>query len=341
MSTTIVFAFLILLLLHSLGTSISANDSSDILYDISPFIRVYTNGTIQRLIGTTVAPPLTDPITRVQSKDIVIHPKVNLTARLYLPGNADPAKKIPLLVYFHGGAFFTESAASPPYHRHLNSVVARANVVAVSVNYRLAPEHPLPVCYEDSWLALKWVFSHLKGYGRKEPWIKNYVDFRHVHVGGDSAGANIAHNMAIRAGSDHERGGVLLDGLFLNCPHFWGEKRIGFEEDASNISIKNMMESIWVHAYPNSRGLDDPLLNPALDPNLSRLGCRKVLVYVAGNDILRGRGWYYKQALRKSGWNGTVKVVLVKGEEHDFGVRFPDAPNAVQMMENFSAFLQV
>ncbi|KAK4401635.1 putative carboxylesterase 2 [Sesamum angolense] len=171
------------------------------------FIRVYTNGTIQRFIGTSVAPPFTDPVTRVRSKDIVIDPTVNVTARLYLPGNAIPGKRIPLLVYFHGGAFFTESAASPPYHRHLNSVVGRANVVAVSVNYRLAPENPLPVCYEDSWLALKWVFSHLKGYG-KEPWIKNYVDFRHVHVGGDSAGANIAHNMAIRAGSDHEMGGV-------------------------------------------------------------------------------------------------------------------------------------
>ncbi|KAL0334841.1 UNVERIFIED_CONTAM: 2-hydroxyisoflavanone dehydratase [Sesamum radiatum] len=322
MSTSTASVFLVLLILHSLRTSVSANDSSDILYDISPFIRVYTNGTIQRFIGTSVAPPFTDPVTGVRSKDIVIDPKVNVTARLYLPGNAIPGKRIPLLVYFHGGAFFTESAASPPYHRHLNSVVGRANVVAVSVNYRLAPENPLPVCYEDSWLALKWVFSHLKGYG-KEPWIKNYVDFRHVHVGGDSAGANIAHNMAIRAGWDHEMGGVILDGLFLNCPHFWGEKRIG-NEDTSNIPIKNMMESIWVHAYPNSRGLDDPLLNPASDPNLSRLGCRKVLVYVAGKDILRGRGWYYKQALRKSGWRGRVKVVQVQGEEHDFGVRFPD-----------------
>lgn len=338
MSTNTTSVFLILLLLHPLRTSISANDSSDILYDISPFIRVYTNGTILRFIGTNVVPPFTDPITRVRSKDIVIDPTANITARLYLPENANPGKKIPLLVYFHGGAFFTESAASPSYHRHLNSVVAKANVVAVSVNYRLAPENPLPVCYEDSWLALKWVFSHFKGCGN-EPWIKNFVDFRHVHVGGDSAGANIAHNMAIRAGLDSGTDGVVLDGLFLNCPHFWGKNRIGNED--SNLPIKSLMESIWVHAYPNSRGLDDPLLNPASDPNLSRLGCKRVLVYVAGNDILRGRGWYYKQALRKSGWNGVVKVVQVQGEEHDFGVRFPDTPNAVQMVERFAAFLQV
>ncbi|KAL0356811.1 UNVERIFIED_CONTAM: putative carboxylesterase 2 [Sesamum calycinum] len=140
MSTSTASVFLVLLILHSLRTSVSANDSSDILYDISPFIRVYKNGTIQRFIGTSVAPPFTDPVTRVRSKDIVIDPKVNVTARLYLPGNAIPGKRIPLLVYFHGGAFFTESAASRPYHRHLNSVVGRANVVAVSVNYRLAPE---------------------------------------------------------------------------------------------------------------------------------------------------------------------------------------------------------
>ncbi|KAI3446011.1 hypothetical protein Pfo_002676 [Paulownia fortunei] len=326
---------LILLVFHSLFcTSISTN-SSDILYDIFPFIRVYTDGRIQRFIGTDVVPASIDPITGVQSKDITIEPELNITARLYLPKNANPGYKIPLLVYFHGGGFFTESASSPSYQRHLSSVVAEANVVAVSVNYRLAPEHPLPICYEDSWFALKWVFSHFKGNGT-EQWIKNYVDFGHVHVGGDSAGANIAHNMAIRAGLD-KMDGVLLDGVFLNCPHFWGKKPIGNED--SNILVKSLMESIWVHAYPNSTGLDDPLLNPALDPNLSTLGCKRVLVYVAGNDILRGRGWYYKEALRKSKWKGVVKVVQAQGEEHDFGVRFPNTPNAIEMVKFFASFL--
>ncbi|PIN24684.1 Arylacetamide deacetylase [Handroanthus impetiginosus] len=261
-------------------------------------IGVYKNGTIQRFIGTDIVPPSIDAKTGVQSKDIIINPQLNITARLYVPKDANPSFKIPLLVYFHGGGFFTESASSPSYHNHLNSVVAEANVVAVS----------------------------------------NYVDFRRVYVGGDSAGANIAHNMAIRVGLD-EMGGVLLNGLFLNCPHFWGKTPIGNMDSDSNIQVKNMMESIWIHAYPNSTGLDDPLLNPGLDSNLSRLGSKRVLVYVAGNDILNGRGWYYKEALSNSKWSGVVKIVQALGEEHDFGVRFPNTPNAIELVKNFASFL--
>ncbi|CDP16411.1 unnamed protein product [Coffea canephora] len=58
--------------------------------------------------------------------------------------------KLPLLVYLHGGGFFIKFAFSPTYHAHLNVVVAEAGVVAVSINYRFAPEHPLPIAYEDS-----------------------------------------------------------------------------------------------------------------------------------------------------------------------------------------------
>ncbi|KAK6135678.1 hypothetical protein DH2020_030581 [Rehmannia glutinosa] len=324
------FIFLNLLIFISLSPSISTN-TSNILYDIFPFIRVYTDGTIQRFIGTDVVPPSIDPTAGVRSKDIIIGPILNLTARLFLPKTADPGNKIPLLVYFHGGGFFTESASSPSYQTHLNSVVGEANVVAVSVNYRLAPEHPLPIGYEDSWLALKWVFNGT------EDWIKNYVDFGRVFVGGDSAGANIAHNMAIRVGLD-KTGRVSLNGLFLNCPHFWGKKPIGSGE-VSNKQVKSVMENIWVRAYPNTMGFDDPLLNPGLDPNLWRLGCRRVLVYVAGNDILRGRGFYYKEALRKSKWKGVVKVVEAQGEEHDFGVRFPNTTNAIKLVKRFASFL--
>ncbi|KAL0422646.1 UNVERIFIED_CONTAM: 2-hydroxyisoflavanone dehydratase [Sesamum latifolium] len=279
------FSYL-LLTLHFLTTTVSTN-SSAVLYAIYPFIRVYKDGRVERLVGTEVVPASVDPTTGVRSKDVVITaPELHISARLYLPKTATSTHKLPLLVYFHGGAFFTESAFSPTYHNHLNSIVAEANVVAVSVNYRLAPEHPLPIGYQDSWHALKWVFSHSEGNGN-ETWLKNYADFMHVYLGGDSAGGNIAHNMAIRAGLDHEMDRAVIDGMFLNCPHFWGKTPIGNE--ASNPKEEARMESIWIHAYPNSTGFDDPLLNPAMDPNLWKLGCKRVLVYVAEKDILRDR----------------------------------------------------
>ncbi|KZV41160.1 putative carboxylesterase 7-like [Dorcoceras hygrometricum] len=319
-----------------LTTSFAANAANDILYDIYPFIRVYRNGTIQRFIGQGFLPASTDPRTGVQSKDVSIAKDLNVSARIYLPKNALPGHKIPLLIYYHGGGFFTESAFSPTYHYHMNSLVAKANIVAVSVNYRLAPEHPLPIAYQDSWLALKWVFHHASGKGG-EPWLTNYADFGRVYLGGDSAGGNIAHNMAVRVGLEESDPGVKVNGMFLNCPYFWGKRLVGNE--SADAHVRNFLEAIWLHAYPNSPGLDDPLVNPGKDPGLKTLGCKRVLVYVAGNDGLRFRGWYYMQVLKESGWDGIVKVVEVKGEDHVFNLINPTTPKAIAMLQVLASFL--
>ena len=75
---------------------------------------------------------------------------------IFTPEGAGP---FPVVVYFHGGGFVVDSVASPAYHRYLNSVASKAGVLAVSVNYRLAPEHPLPAAYDDSWAALSGAAS--------------------------------------------------------------------------------------------------------------------------------------------------------------------------------------
>ncbi|URE05521.1 Carboxylesterase family [Musa troglodytarum] len=119
-----------------------AND--EVVIDAPPFVRVYKSGRIERLVGTEVLPAGLDPATGVASKDVLVDPVSNLTARLYLPdlSGSPPDKKIPVLVYYHGGGFVIETAFSPTYHNYLNSLVAAAGVVAVSVDYRRAPEHP-------------------------------------------------------------------------------------------------------------------------------------------------------------------------------------------------------
>ncbi|KAG6383200.1 hypothetical protein SASPL_157055 [Salvia splendens] len=133
-------------------------------------------------------------------------------ARIYLPPNADPTKKLPLLVYYHGGGFIVESAFPPLYHKHLNRLVTQANVVAVSVNYRLAPEFPLPIAFEDSWRALKWIAEG------EEEWINEFADLKSVYLGGDSAGGNIAHNIAMRVG---ESGGFQFGRDVPELPRLW------------------------------------------------------------------------------------------------------------------------
>ncbi|KAL8553323.1 hypothetical protein ACS0TY_001844 [Phlomoides rotata] len=324
---------------YSVSAETPTNSTDPILYDIYPFIRVYRDGRIERFIGQGFLPASIDPATGVHSKDVKFSKTSNISARLYLPKNAAASRrKLPLLIYFHGGGFFTESAFSPTYHHHLNSLVAKSGAIAVSVNYRLAPEHPLPTAYQDSWLALQWTLSHFKGNGR-DPWLKNYADFGNFYLGGDSAGANLAHNMAIRVGLQNPGPGIVLQGMFLNCPFFLGKKAIGNESAAANAYSETLNQRLWLYAYPNSSGLDDPLVNPGTCPVLKTVGCKRILVYVAGNDVLKYRGWYYKESLEKSGWKGQVKAVEVAGENHVFNLVNSTRKTSILMLKVLASFL--
>ncbi|TXG52371.1 hypothetical protein EZV62_021540 [Acer yangbiense] len=182
-------------------------------------LRVYKDGHVERLMDTDFVPAVSDdPITGVSSKDITIVQEPNnnnldISARLYLPKLTTITQKFPLLVYFHGGGYCISSPFTSKYHNYVN-------VFAVSVNYRKAPEHPIPEAYEDSWAALKWVASHSSnnsGDGGPESWLNHHADFERVFLAGDSAGANITHNIAMVAGSGDSEFGLNVEILGIYC----------------------------------------------------------------------------------------------------------------------------
>ncbi|KAK9933388.1 hypothetical protein M0R45_020586 [Rubus argutus] len=241
-----------------------------------------------------VPPSLQDPETGVSSKDITISHNPLISARLYLPQNQTQTQKLPILVYFHGGRFYRESAFSFLHHRYLNRLVSEAQVLAISVEYRLAPESPLPAAYEDSWAALQWVASHSlnqEGTSPKEPWLVDFGDFDRLYIGGDSAGGNIVHNIAMKAGVESLNGGVKILGGFLSHPYFWGSKPIGSEPKGEDFA-KSLPCLVWNFVYPSADGgIDNPIINPMVSgaPSLAGLGCSRLLVCVAGKDELRDR----------------------------------------------------
>jgi A/G-specific adenine glycosylase len=69
----------------------------------------------------------------------------------------------------------------------LSTLATEANVIAISIDYRLAPEHQLPIAYDDSWAGLLWIAKHSNGNG-PEPWINEYADLGRVILAGESAG---------------------------------------------------------------------------------------------------------------------------------------------------------
>jgi acetyl esterase/lipase len=245
-----------------------SSNSNEIVHEFSPFFRIYRNGKVERITADTeTVPPSDDPLTGVQTKDTVVSQENSLSVRLFIPKITDPTQKLPLLIYIHGGAFCIESPFSSLYHNYLTDLVHNANVIAVSVQYRRAPEHPLPAAYDDSWAAIQWVASHVNGEG-SESWLNGHADFDRTFLAGDSAGANIAHNMAVRAGTTNGLNGVKIVGVILAHPFFGNNEPDTFSP---------VIEFI----FPSVRIYDDPRINPAGagGAELASLGCARVLIF--------------------------------------------------------------
>jgi acetyl esterase/lipase len=113
------------------------------------------------------------------------HDGAEISARWYEPpeGASGPA-----VVYLHGGGMIMGSVAG--YDRLVAGYVADAGVPFLSVDYRVAPEHPHPTPVEDCFAGLVWLFEHTGDLG---------VDPTRVAIMGDSAGGGLAAGVALLA----------------------------------------------------------------------------------------------------------------------------------------------
>jgi acetyl esterase/lipase len=317
-------------------------DDSIVVFDFSPYLILYKSGRVQRLAGTSRVPPGVDEDTGVKSKDVVIDNGTGLAARMYLPPPAGGKKKdlgrLPVLVFFHGGAFVIESAFTPLYHDYLNAVAAKARVVAVSVEYRLAPEHRLPTAYEDSWQALNWVAKNTES--GPEPWLHDRGNLSRLLLAGDSAGGNIAHNMAMRAGSEGVLdGGAAVTGVLLLDPYFWGKQPVPGE--LTDPAKRRQYETSWSFICDGRYGIDDPVVDPLAMPAAEwrRMPGSRVAVTVSGQDNFRPRALAYAAALRDSGWDGEVEEYETADEGHVYFLDKPKDPKSVKEMAFVAGFL--
>jgi acetyl esterase len=105
-------------------------------------------------------------------------PHGQVPCRLYLP---DEAERPPLLVFAHGGGFVQGSI--PSWDAMLRELVRQSGVAALSVDYRLSPEHRFPVAFDEMVAMIRLAASEGAGFG---------IDPARLAVGGDSAGGNLA-----------------------------------------------------------------------------------------------------------------------------------------------------
>jgi len=121
------------------------------------------------------------PADQVEVEDLVIAGSVRV--RVYRPDGDGPR---PAVIYLHGGGWVVGSIES--HDPVCRAIATRTPALVVSVDYRLAPEHPFPAGLEDAWAAAEWVAAHRADLGADR-----------VAVAGDSSGGNLAAVVALRA----------------------------------------------------------------------------------------------------------------------------------------------
>lgn len=131
-------------------------------------------------------------------------PAGDIPVRIYQPLDPEPGAALPVLVYFHGGGFVLCDLDSHDSccRRLANGIGA----IVVSVDYRLAPEHPFPAAVEDAWAATEWAAAHAAALGG---------DPARLVIAGDSAGGNLAAVIAMTA---RDRGGPAIAFQLLIYP---------------------------------------------------------------------------------------------------------------------------
>lgn len=213
-----------------------------------------------------------------------------LAARHYVP-DEEPGGPRPLIVFYHGGGFVLGNLDTHDAPCRLLCRHAGAHVL--SVDYRLAPEHPFPAAVEDGRAALDWATKHAAELG---------ADPSHVAVAGDSAGGNIAAVAAWQASRD---GGPkpVLQVLFYPTTDAVEVTRSQELFGGGFLLTTELME--WFAArYVADADPADPRLSVLRAPELGRVP--PALIVTAGFDPLRDEGEAYAHGLRGAGVSPVV-----------------------------------
>jgi acetyl esterase len=226
-----------------------------------------------------------------------------------------------LVVYFHGGGFCIGSVG-------LMDNVARelahcSGAALVSVEYRLAPEHPYPAGLDDCEAVTRWALAHASHLGASPA---------SVVVAGESAGGNLAAAVTLRLRGNVD---VPLAGQVLMYPGVDGGSRTqGSKQEFAGIVLSHTtMDGFWKR-YTAGRDVDhDQFAAPLRAPSLADLP--PALVVLGGCDPLRDEGRRYAARLHEEG--GVVEEVCFAGQPHGF-INF-QLPAAVDAFERIGAWL--
>ena len=291
-----------------------------------PFLPQLTDETIAdiRRVMADQAPELHDPSSKsVYRKEIFVSVSGQPDVRCLLYGKLNGQEDASGYLHIHGGGYlFGSPEGSDPMNLHLASIL---NIVILSIDYRLAPENPIPAPLDDCYAALGWLHENAAELG---------VDPERIGVGGESAGGGLAAALAIKARDEGEYGLCwqqltypMLDDRTGSSQHY-GDPLVG--------------EFVWTRKL-NQYGWSSYLGNaertaPQVPGRLEEFrGLPPAWMFTASLDLFRDENILYAQNLMRSGV--ACDLVVYPGACHAFQ-RIESAAISKRYREEFVSSLK-
>jgi len=243
-------------------------------------------------------------------------PAGTIPARVYSP-EADETP--PVVVYYHGGGWVLGGLES--HEGTCRALANAAGAVVISVDYRLAPEHPFPAAVDDAWAALRWIADHAGDLGG---------DPSRLAVAGDSAGGNLAAVVALLA---RDAGSPALRGQLLVYPATDATMASNSIQANGEGFFLTKADMEWFYGHYAPERPSDWRLSPLSAEDLT--GLPPALVLTAEYDPLRDEGEAYGARLAASGV--PVEVVRKDGLIHGFFGMVADVDEARAAMDHAGA----
>ena len=225
----------------------------------------------------------------------ILGPSGELGIRVFAPDRIDG-----IYLHFHGGGWAMGSADDRD--PRLEAIARKSNVAVVSVDYRLAPEHPYPAASDDAEAAALWLVENAATeFGTEQ-----------IVTGGESAGAHLAATALLRLRDRHEFAG------FAGAVFVYGFFDLGLTPSARTWGRRPLVETTaglrwYAETYANGADVSDPDLSP-LHADLTDLP--PTLVVVGTLDPLVDDSLF--MAARLSAAGSEVELHLATGAAHGF-----------------------
>ena len=252
--------------------------------------------------------------------------------RIYFPseeamsGEPVEGEKYPVLLFFHGGGWVTESVEN--YDRVCSRMAQSTGHIVMSVEYRLAPEYRFPVPLEDCYAAAKALYTgHLV----------LPADPDRITIIGDSAGGNLAAAVCLKArdtGDFAPKKQILIYPAVSNC-YTKKSPYKSVQENGQDYLLTAVKMEDYLKLYESStEDRQNPYFAPILAKDLSHMP--ETLILTAEFDPLRDEGEEYGKRLKKA--NNYVEIHRIPDALHGYfalGIRFLHVQESFEIMNCF------